>query len=303
MSVIVDEGMTPMPYGRCLDGRFTILEPLGAGAMGTVYRAVQHPFDREVAIKVLDPQMAEESPHLVKRFMREARLAGRIAHPNVMAVLDMGQTEDNIFYLAAELLHGRTLGVAIGRDGAFSAVRTVRIGVQLASALAAAHEVGIIHRDLKPDNIMLLDGEEDAVRVLDFGVAKSTAALRAGTQITALHFPVGTPAYMAPEAAAGRASDTRADLYSLGIVLYQMLAGRLPFDAVSRSEMLARQILEPPPPLIGCCPGPLANLVMDLLAKEPAQRPPSALRVLDALLELEGPGTITRPWLRRASSR
>ncbi len=300
MSDYVDDGMTPLT-GRCLDGRFTLCEVLGAGAMGTVYRAIQHPFGREVAVKVLDPELAEDSPHLVKRFLREARLAGRIAHPNVMAVLDLGQTNDGILYIAAELLTGRTLGMAL-REGAFSASRTVAIGVQLAAALAAAHEHGIIHRDLKPDNIMLVDGDEDAVRVLDFGVAKSLAALRAGTQITSLHFPVGTPAYMAPEIASGRPAETSSDLYSLGMVLYQMLAGRHPFCATSRSEMLARQILESPPPLIGCCPGPLANLVMDLLAKEPSQRPASALRVLDALLEIQGPGTITRPWQRHASS-
>jgi serine/threonine-protein kinase len=290
--------------GRCLDGRFTILAPLGRGAMGTVYRAMQHPIDREVAVKVLDPQLAVDNPHLVKRFLREARLAGRIAHPNVMAVLDMGQTADGILYLVAELLHGRTLAEAFSDDGAFPVNRVVRIALQLSAALAAAHQHSIIHRDLKPANIMLLGNAagDDPVRVLDFGVAKSLAALRRGTAITEVNSLVGTPAYMAPEIVTGRAADARADLYSLGVILYQLLAGALPFRAATTTDMLAAHVLEAPPPLYGC-PAPLERLVMELLAKDPAQRPPSALHVHAALSEMSGPGTITWPWQRRASSR
>jgi serine/threonine protein kinase len=290
-------------YGRSLDGRFTTLEPLGTGATGTVYRGIQHPLGREVAIKVLHPVLAEGSPDQVRRFLREARLAGRIAHPNVMAVLDMGQTSDGLLYLVAEYLEGRTLADALRHELSFAPARTVRIGLQLAAALAAAHEHKIIHRDLKPSNVMLLDDEPDAVRVLDFGVAKSFAALQRGTGITELRAVVGTPAYMAPEVACAHPSDTRADLYSLGVVLYEMVAGRLPFPGKTVAAVLAQQILEPPPPLIGTCPGPLGTLIMDLLAKDPAQRPPSALHVHAALSELDGPGTITRPWQRHASSR
>ena len=290
--------------GRCLDGRFTIVAPLGRGAMGTVYRAIQHPLGREVAAKVLDPQRAADNPHLVKRFLREARLAGRIAHPNVMAVLDMGHTADGILYIIAELLHGRTLAAALAEDGALAIDRVVRIGLQLSAALAAAHQHSIIHRDLKPANVMLLDGAagEDAVRVLDFGVSKSLAALRRGTAITELHDLVGTPAYMAPEIASGRPADARADLYSLGVMLYELVAGRLPFAAATTSEMLASHVFDEPPPLAGC-PAPLERLVMDLLAKHPGGRPPTALDVHAALLEMAGPGTIARPWQRRASSR
>src|SRR5262249_20689275 len=153
---------------------YTILEKLGQGGMGAVYRASQHGLGREVAIKVVSSHLVSEAD-VIKRFLREAKLASKLAHPNAVAVLDFGQTDDGLFYLVMELVVGRTLDLVVKSEKVFKPERVVRIGTQVCDALQGAHELQIVHRDLKPSNIMLLSSGRDLVKVLDFGLAKSVA--------------------------------------------------------------------------------------------------------------------------------
>jgi eukaryotic-like serine/threonine-protein kinase len=278
--------------GREVDGRFTIQDRLGAGGMGTVYRAVQHSVGRPVAVKIVNPTLVSD-PQVIKRFLREAKLTSRLSHPNAVAVLDFGQTRDGLFYLVMELLAGRTLRELFEREGRFDVARLARVGGQICDALDGAHRLEIVHRDLKPSNIMVLDGApgRDLVKVLDFGLAKSlsvdTTSLSTVTSSGAL---LGTPAYMPPEAALGREVDARADLYSLGVILYQLASGRLPFVADTIHELIAKQAFEAAPPLQGLPPA-LEALIQQLLAKEPDQRPASAAAVHAALDEASRGGS------------
>ncbi|HEU0031470.1 MAG TPA: protein kinase [Kofleriaceae bacterium] len=265
--------------GRELDGRFTIVEKLGQGGMGAVYRANQHSVGRQVAIKVVHANLVSD-PEVIKRFLREAKLASQLSHPNSVAVLDFGQTEDGLFYLVMELLEGRTLDRVFLEDGVFPARRLVRIGVQICDALEAAHAVPIVHRDLKPANIMLLSSTRDAVKVLDFGLAKSLEG--DSSQMTLSGAMCGTPAFIAPERACGQPCDARSDLYSLGCILFLLGSGKLPFDAPTTHELLMRQVVEPAPPMSGV-PLALSEVIDRLLAKDPAQRYQSAAETRAAL--------------------
>ena len=273
--------------GRDVDGRFTIEARLGAGGMGTVYRAVQHSVGRPVAIKIVNPRLVSD-PLVIKRFLREAKLTSRLSHPHAVAVLDFGQTRDGLFYLVMELLEGRTLRQVLEADGRFGLERLSRVGGQICEALEGAHRLAIVHRDLKPSNIMILDGPAggDLVKVLDFGLAKSlstdTTSISTVTSSGAL---LGTPAYMPPEAALGLEVDARADLYSLGVILYQLASGRMPFTATTVHELVAKHAHESPPSLTGV-PVALVTLVDRLLAKDPAARPESAAAVQAALAEV-----------------
>src|SRR5262249_44164410 len=229
--------------GRTLDDRYIIDEPLGAGGMGVVYRGRQLSVDREVAIKVIHFEHAG-TRDTVKRFLPEARLTSRLSHPSIVNVFDFGQTPGGL-YLVMELLRGHTLSAELER-GAMPIDRAVRIATQLCDALEAAHARDIVHRDLKPGNVVVLDG--DAIKVLDFGLAKSLE-VQASAQITRRDAIVGTPLYMSPEQIDGRPCAPRSDLYSLGCMLYEMLAGSPPFRAGSASAVLAKHLGEPPPPL------------------------------------------------------
>ena len=238
--------------GRDLDGRYTVLEKLGSGAMGAVYRAQQHSVDREVAIKVVNPSLVS-SPDVIKRFLRETKLAGRLSHPNAVGVLDSGQTDDGVFYLVMELVSGRTLDEVIKAERVFKPERVVRIGVQVCDALESAHELAIIHRDLKPANIMLTG--RDLVKVLDFGLAKSMSPDQTSATMTGYGSVVGTPAFMPPELATGEPCDARSDLYSLGVILYLLGSGHLPFESESVHELMALHGgPDPAPPMTGVPP-------------------------------------------------
>ena len=272
---------SPDLVGRELDGRYLILEKLGEGAMGTVYRADQHAVGRGVAIKVMAPTLVSD-PVVVKRFLREARLASRLNHPHAMSVLDFGQTDDGLFFLVMELLEGKTLEREIADRGALAPDRVVRIGVQILDALDGAHSLQIVHRDLKPSNVMLLAGGEDRVKVLDFGLAKSLLPDMQGATMTNANALVGTPAFMPPELVTGRETDERADLYSLGCVLYTAVMGDQPFVASTVHELIAMHASEPPPPMVGV-PGGLALVIGKLLEKEPDRRYRSATKAREAL--------------------
>ena len=268
--------------GRSLDGRFEVRQPLGKGGMGTVYRALQISVDREVAVKVVHPRLANDR-QAAKRFLREARLASRLNQPNVVHVIDFGQTEDGVLYLVMELLRGRTLASELGGARRFSVRRALTIGLQLCDALEAAHAQGIVHRDLKPGNVVVLDDPpgRDLIKVLDFGLAKSLVADT--SQVTNTDAILGTPLYMCPEQVQGKPSDQRGDLYSLGCMLFELLAGSPPFTDDSVNLILAMHLGEPPPPLPAHVPPRLRALIEQLLAKDPGARVQTAGEVRAAM--------------------
>lgn len=278
--------------GRDLDGRYTILQKLGQGGMGAVYRAEQHSVGREVAVKVVNADLVAEA-EVIKRFLREAKLASKLSHPNAVAVLDFGQTDDGVFYLVMELVSGRTLAQALDDEKVLRPERVVRIGAQICAALEGAHAMSIIHRDLKPSNVMLLAHGRDLVKVLDFGLAKSVSPDATSTTMTGTGAIIGTPAFMPPELATGARCDGRADLYSLGCILYVMGSGRLPFQSSSAHELIALHGSEEPAPPMSGVPPRLAAVVAKLLEKDPARRFQTAGEALDALESSLAAGPVT----------
>lgn len=267
--------------GQVLDDRYRIMRPLGEGAMGVVYEAVQLSMRRPVAVKVIRDELGRDLS-ISQRFLREARLLISIAHPNVVEVYDYGETESGRLYLVMELLRGNGLDVILAHEGRFTPERTCAIGIQLCDALTAAHAQGVVHRDLKPANVVLVPGLGDWLKVLDFGLAKHLN--EASTDLTYAGAVIGTPMYMPPEAIRCDAADPRSDLYALGCILYELLRGRPAFEGDSSALVLARQLDDLPPPLPADVPAPLRKLVTRLLAKDPAGRPASA-QVVRALLD------------------
>ncbi len=268
--------------GRLLDRQFRVVRVLAQGAMGTVYEGVQRKTERRVAIKVIRSELGQDDA-MTQRFLREALAVTRIEHPNVVDVLDYGETSDGCLYLVMELLGGQTLDVALAESGAFKVRRACEIGLQLCNALVAAHAHGVVHRDLKPANIVLLAGHDDRVKVLDFGLAKSFGH-DADREITRIGALLGTPLYMAPETISANIADPRSDLYALGCVLHELITGTPPFFGESTALVLARQLDDVPPPLPDHVPVALRHLVQTLLAKVPDARPANAVAV-GALLE------------------
>jgi Flp pilus assembly protein TadD len=274
----------PLVGQRVADGRYQVLSVLGRGGMGTVYRARQYPLDRIVVLKLIHRELAAD-PAIVARFEREMRVTAAIDHPHTVRVYDFGDIAGQPF-LAMELVAGKTVREVLDGEGAFSAARLVPVAVGVAKALGAAHAAGIIHRDLKPDNVMLVDhyGERDFVKVLDFGIARPLERDQ-GFQTTA-GMLLGTPAYMSPEHGLGGVIDARSDLYALGVMLYEMACGQLPFAESSVTALLVAHASAPPPPLaprVPSLPPALESLIMRLLAKSPDDRPPDAQAVVEAL--------------------
>jgi serine/threonine-protein kinase len=268
--------------GSTLAGRYLIESELGVGGMATVYRAQHKLVERLCAIKILNAQFAED-PVLRERFVREAKHAQRLSHPNVIEIFDQGETEEGTPFLVMELLEGRSLADVIG-DGPLPLSRTLPICIEMTRALARAHDFEVIHRDLKPENVFLLAG--DQVKLLDFGIARCAQDARLTTQGEIF----GTPQYMAPERGSASSIDAgpAADLYALGFIIFEMLTGQLPFDAKDPAGWLIKHLRETPPHLrtiVPAVPDALDRLVFDLMAKDPAERPVDAHRV-QALLAI-----------------
>ncbi|MBM4363233.1 MAG: serine/threonine protein kinase, partial [Deltaproteobacteria bacterium] len=284
----------PSLVGTVIAERYRVDAELGVGGMGAVYRGEHVLMRKPVAIKVLHRGLTVLD-EVVRRFEREAIAAGRIDHPNVATATDFGKLPGGAFYLVLEYVAGRSLARVREEDGRFAPERALGVARQIARALAAAHGAGIVHRDLKPDNVMLIErgGSRDFVKVLDFGIAKISAdGPDGGGQLTRLGAVFGTPAYMAPEQAAGQPVDARADLYSLGHVLYEMLAGRAAFESDDVVALLSKQLTQPPPPLPEDVPEEVVALTLRLLEKDPGARPQTADDVagaIDALLGSDEP--------------
>ncbi|HKU40173.1 MAG TPA: serine/threonine-protein kinase [Polyangiales bacterium] len=270
--------------GATLAGRYKIEARVGSGAMGAVYRAHQAALSRRVAIKILNRSRCLAGD-TVQRFRREAQAMSALHHPNTVRVFDFGSTDEGLLYLAMELLEGESLTQRLLRGGALGVKEAVLVAQAVLRSVGEAHAHGIVHRDLKPDNIFLarVQGEPTAVvKVLDFGIAKAVEGERKIDQFETLDGTVfGTPRYMSPEQAAGKALDHRSDLYAVGIMLFEFLAGRPPFVDADAVVVMARHIREAPPPLLAAAPDApippcLEEVVQKALAKDPFDRWQSA---------------------------
>jgi serine/threonine-protein kinase len=258
-------------------GSYVVEKKLGEGGMGAVYRAVQPEIGKQVAIKFLASHLAQ-NPDVVQRFFAEARSVNLIQHDNIVDIFDFGQAEGHSFFVM-ELMKGGSLEGLLEQQRRLAVGRAIDIGLQVADAIAAAHARNIVHRDLKPDNIFLVtrSGRNDFVKLLDFGIAKLTDAGGAsGMGRTMAGAILGTPGYMSPEQGTGAPVDHRTDTYALGVILYRMLSGRLPFEGRTFPEILQKQLIEPPPNLkvlrAELSPS-LVALVHHMIAREPNERP------------------------------
>ncbi len=275
--------------GTVLLGQFRIDRRIGEGGMGAVYRARQLSVGRDVAIKLLHPDLAG-SADAAKRFEREGRIGGAIDHPNVVRVFLSGRLRDGSLYLVMELLEGITLAELLREQPLLPIGRALHILEQIALAIGAAHDEGVIHRDVKPENVFLVrkNRDPDYVKLLDFGIARRTQPEEGG-RLTAAGLVLGTALYISPEAASGGHVDARSDVYSLGVLAYRMLSGVMPFDASSAAGLLIKHLQQPPPPLVahGGPPVPhaIADVVMRALAKTPAARYPDANELAEALAD------------------
>jgi serine/threonine-protein kinase len=274
--------------GRLVDGKYLIENLLGIGAMGAIFRAMQMGLERPVALKIVRPEVAA-NPVSLKRFKREAVALGRIKHPNIVTIHDSGMLDDATAYFAMELVEGHALRDEIHQTGCFDVPRAVHLMRQICSAVQAAHDVGVIHRDLKPENIMLEYGPDKraTAKVLDFGTAKLTHAADAGrTTLTSHKAKLGTPLYMSPEQSAGKEATPQSDVYSLGCILYEMLAGVPPFAGKSVAMILLKhrgELPKPPSAHRANLPRWLDPIVVRALDKDAAERFGSAAAFAKAL--------------------
>jgi|GEM_PF-6389732 serine/threonine protein kinase/tetratricopeptide (TPR) repeat protein len=266
--------------------KFLLRKLLGSGGMGNVYLAEDVGVGRTVAVKILHASLVGD-PRARSRFITEARAASRLNHPHIVAVIDFGQTKDGRLFTAMEYLHGKSLDKLLVDEHPIALARVIQIFAQVAEAVHAAHVLNILHRDLKPENIILLHGYDDFIKVLDFGIAKILDEQR--RNVTIPGYVPGTPQYMSPEQATASPLTPRSDVYSLGILLYQLITGRVPFEGQSPLELMTAHVRQMPTPPSQRCPNrnippSLDLIVLMALAKEPDQRMPSALRFRDLLL-------------------
>ncbi|GMV41019.1 MAG: hypothetical protein AMXMBFR64_27350 [Myxococcales bacterium] len=278
--------------GQTIAGKFKLLSRIGVGAMGSIWRAEQLSLGKIIAVKLLHRHLLAD-PTLSKRFNREARASARVSHPNAITIFDFGQTEDGLLYIAMELVDGQDLAQVLHECGPLGAERIVHIMKQVCGALDEAHTKGIIHRDLKPENIMVTQTlrEKDFVKVLDFGIAKlQDRADSKDSFQTMAGIVCGTPEYMSPEQARGEELDARSDLYAMGVILYQLATGKLPFVGDSPIAVVTRHLTEQPRPpreLSPDIPKVFEGLILRLMHKRRDQRPPNALALLKELEAVE----------------
>jgi serine/threonine protein kinase len=287
--------------GRVISDRFRILAPIARGGMGVVYKAEQAPLGRLVAIKILSLKHdSEKDPEFRRRFFLEAATVAKLTHPNTVTVFDYGQgdmgllegsqgEEHPIYYIAMELVNGRTLKKALGQEGPFPPARAINIVKQICRSLREAHRLGVIHRDMKPGNVMLVDRDgEDYVKVLDFGLVKEINPENPEEDLTQAGVFMGSPKYMAPEQIQGEHVDGRCDIYAIGVMMYEMLTGRVPFNRENPMQVLMDHVREPPPPMVvpsGVAPIPpeLQAVVYRCLEKKRDARYPDMEAMLVAL--------------------
>jgi len=295
-------------------GNYNITAKLGEGGMGTVFLAEHPVIGSKVALKAIHPYYAR-TPEIVSRFVNEARAVNQIGHDHIIDIHDFGTTPDGDFYFIMEYLHGEMLSDKRGRQLAFAPARALNIVAQIADALSASHHEGVIHRDLKPDNIFLItrDGRPDFVKVLDFGLAKLThGSGPVPAHTTDAGLVMGTPYYMSPEQCEGRGQvDHRSDIYSLGVILFELLTGQVPFAGEGYGEVMTRHISMPPPParsIVPDLPITLEAILSRALAKDPAARFQTMAELREVLLSTESalsppPGTVVSDARGVASSR
>src|SRR5579872_6416417 len=291
--------------GSIIRGKYRLLAKVGQGGMGSVYKALHLAFDELRALKVIAPELINDEL-FVKRFKHEAVITRRLQHPNAVRVDDIDEAEDGRPFIVMEFIEGRSLKKLIREEGPLPVGRVCDIIKQAANALEAAHKLGMVHRDIKPDNISLVDAPEgEMVKVLDFGIAKVKEARMgdaAGLTLTGAGVVIGTPQYMSPEQAMGKRGDEldgRADLYSLGVVMYQMLSADLPFKADTTMEMLLAHMQKPPAPLELLhpelqIPKPVAALTMRLLEKNRDLRPAAGRVLMQEIEKLERELALTK---------
>jgi eukaryotic-like serine/threonine-protein kinase len=284
---------------RILDGQFEIVQKVGTGGMGSVYKALQADMNRMVAIKILHPKLANRKD-LVTRFKREARALSQLTHPNTVKVFMYGELEeDGSLYIAMELLEGRNLNQTVRKGGPLPAERAIPILIQVCGALQEAHEMGIVHRDLKPENIFISSqgGIADFAKVLDFGLAKVTDLdpSPGAVQLTQEGMVFGTPEFMSPEQAQGKTLDARSDVYSLAVILYEVLTGKLPFVAKMPMDYIQKHVVDPPIPLNQRVPelrfpAALEGVLQKAMAKKRDDRYQTARDFAQALADAMGLG-------------
>lgn len=269
--------------GMLIDGRFRLEKLIGRGAMADVYRARDDEAGQTVAVKILRDQTARD-PEAVARFQREAEVQARISHRNVAALYGSGVTDDAEPYLVVELLRGHSLRAVLKQGGAVAPARAISYAWQALQGLAAVHAQGVLHRDLKPANLMLepSPGPVERVILIDFGFA----AFEGSAKLTARGHVVGSLTYLAPERLRGRAADPRSDLYAIGVILFELVAGRAPFVGADDFELISAHLHDDPPPLevlAPVAPDALCRVVATALAKEPDARFASAAAMAAAL--------------------
>ena len=263
--------------GNTIGNRYEVLEEAGIGGMATVYKAKDHVLNRDVAVKILKDEFTTDVD-FIKRFNSEAQSAASLSHPNIVSIYDVGhEEEDNLYYIVMELIKGKTLKQIITKDEKLSWKWALNISIQIASALEVAHKNGIIHRDIKPHNIIIT--EDGVAKVMDFGIAKAVS----NSTMTAFGTTIGSVHYFSPEQAKGSSTDARSDIYSLGVVMYEMLTGKVPFDADTPVSIALKHMQEDPKPAIEVNPNiPTAvnDIIMKAMQKEPEDRYQSATEML-----------------------